>query len=412
MSQNNNNKNNEDLGFLREMIDAVKADIPEESDYLTARHNLIKKIKSENKENFIMKIIRNLSYGRVRWATIGGLTIIVFIAIALFSQFGKSTGQAYASVVEQIKNAVTLSFRIELYLDANQPPMKTRMTLHDPGIQRIEADENDSFFIQVIDTTKKKGIIIYPMDKSYMDMDVNDMNNVDRDRIEMASLLTKELRTLPEKADEILESEIVNGREIKRFRSSKIIIGIDTQISEIAYVEILGTAKIVLSDFKINPEIPDENYFSIIPPEGYRRIIKSPLKYKTKPQEDDLVKYLETIAKMTKGDLFPNGINPMEMMTRLKQGMLKDKELGGFSMNKDETKAFAEACQKAVIFVMIMKPENDWHYAGEGVKLGETETPIAWWKPEDSDNYRVIWGDMRITDSTIEDISNALEKLK
>ena len=51
-----------------------------------------------------------------------------------------------------------------------------------------------------------------------------------------------------------------------------------------------------------------------------------------------------------------------------------------------------------MFFVVRMKPVNDWHYAGKGIMLGDATKKIAWWKPERSNQYRVIWGDLRITD--------------
>ena len=39
-----------------------------------------------------------------------------------------------------------------------------------------------------------------------------------------------------------------------------------------------------------------------------------------------------------------------------------------------------------------------WHYAGAGVKLGDAETAVFWYKPKDSQTYKVIYGDLRIED--------------
>jgi hypothetical protein len=55
-------------------------------------------------------------------------------------------------------------------------------------------------------------------------------------------------------------------------------------------------------------------------------------------------------------------------------------------------------------FVMLMKPENDWHYAGKGVKLGSANRLIFWWKPDGAKNYRVIYGDLKIRDVNPEEL--------
>ncbi len=49
-------------------------------------------------------------------------------------------------------------------------------------------------------------------------------------------------------------------------------------------------------------------------------------------------------------------------------------------------------------FIGFFLPEKEWTYRGNGVRLGETETPIFWYRPEDSETYRVIYGDLHVED--------------
>ena len=77
---------------------------------------------------------------------------------------------------------------------------------------------------------------------------------------------------------------------------------------------------------------------------------------------------------------------------------MKDKqknktERNGLEKDMEKTIQKSLTMTRGLTFVMQMKPENDWHYAGKGVKLGEV-TPICWWKPEGSYTYRVIYGDL------------------
>ena len=61
--------------------------------------------------------------------------------------------------------------------------------------------------------------------------------------------------------------------------------------------------------------------------------------------------------------------------------------------------AFASSAQNAVKFTMTMKPENEWHYQGAGVTLGETGQAIAWWRPQAGVPYRILWADLTMTES-------------
>ena len=47
-------------------------------------------------------------------------------------------------------------------------------------------------------------------------------------------------------------------------------------------------------------------------------------------------------------------------------------------------------------FVMLETPKSEWHYQGGGVKLGDAKTAIFWYKPQDSDTYQVLYGDLRV----------------
>jgi hypothetical protein len=47
-------------------------------------------------------------------------------------------------------------------------------------------------------------------------------------------------------------------------------------------------------------------------------------------------------------------------------------------------------------FIMHELPKTEWHYQGGGVKLGDAKTAIFWYKPQDSDTYQVLHGDLRV----------------
>ena len=54
--------------------------------------------------------------------------------------------------------------------------------------------------------------------------------------------------------------------------------------------------------------------------------------------------------------------------------------------------------------------KSDWHYNGQDAMLSDADTAIFWYKPKDSDTYRVIYGDLTIEDITPDDL-HMLENL-
>ena len=73
-------------------------------------------------------------------------------------------------------------------------------------------------------------------------------------------------------------------------------------------------------------------------------------------------------------------------------------------MTKKQKLDLALELQRAYIFIQLLKAENDWHYVGNGVKLGNAESPICWYRPDDSETYRVIYGDLSVKDVAPEDL--------
>jgi hypothetical protein len=64
---------------------------------------------------------------------------------------------------------------------------------------------------------------------------------------------------------------------------------------------------------------------------------------------------------------------------------------------------------RGITFYMMLKPENDPHYVGGGVKLGTPDCPILWYKPTGADKYRVIYADLSVKEMTPDDVKKLPE---
>ena len=53
---------------------------------------------------------------------------------------------------------------------------------------------------------------------------------------------------------------------------------------------------------------------------------------------------------------------------------------------------------RGIGFVSKLPSESDLHYAGKDAKFGDPETAIFWYRPEGSETYRVIYGDLSVKD--------------
>jgi len=57
-----------------------------------------------------------------------------------------------------------------------------------------------------------------------------------------------------------------------------------------------------------------------------------------------------------------------------------------------------QTIQNYLLFTRFFQGEGEWTYRGQGVMLGDAETPIFWYRPKGSATYRVINGDLRVED--------------
>lgn len=53
---------------------------------------------------------------------------------------------------------------------------------------------------------------------------------------------------------------------------------------------------------------------------------------------------------------------------------------------------------RGLVFAITLPASSNWHYAGKGLKLGDASKAVFWYRPEGSQSYRVIYGDLSIKD--------------
>lgn len=406
MSQNSRDRNEQVPGYLQEMIDAVKAEAPADEAYAIARRNLMDKLKTTQKENFLMRAMREAANTKPYWKVAVSTAALAIVAIAIFSPFGQDPNEAFATVAERLRQALTVSFTAEWYFDEAEPPTHIEMAFREPDIQRSEMTQNGAHIVQIVDTKHDKGLVLVPEQKGYIELDLANMPSVERDRIQMAKFIGGGLKKLPSQADEVLEERTIDGRKVQGFRVGDDSIWIDLETGDLNSVEKrLGGTRMVMTDFRIDPNDLDDSTFSISPPEDFASLTSGALAVdSSNAAEEDLIEYLRMTSAMIAGSRFPATINPLEIMSLEKEGKLTDAGDASPEELQAAADAFAQVCPRAVGFVTSMRPENDWHYVGKGVVHGDAETPIAWWKPTSSETYRVVWGDLRVTDVKPEEL--------
>lgn len=212
-------------------------------------------------------------------------------------------------------------------------------------------------------------------------------------------------------------------------------------------MDMLDGVRLVMNNFRYDVDL-EPSLFSLEPPVGYSTQAMN----MTLPVEEDLLNTLRTIAEHSKG-LFPAklGMNKEVMEAAMATARPERDELTQDKLEAEMNKIAAkyggkdklrakygkqlppaimaemmkatmplvqEQTQKqmqkqmplmqkrmrGVTFYMALKPENDPHYVGGGVKLGTPDRPLLWYKPTGAANYRVIYADLSVKELPAEDV--------
>ena len=152
---------------------------------------------------------------------------------------------------------------------------------------------------------------------------------------------------------------------------------------------------ITQSSFQWNIEL-DESLFNLTPPQDYT--VEEKQSDDSEPDRKDLIEAFAFWTEMSDG-FFPDEINDLGDPNKVKPLLIK-KYYKGISPKEEFDLAYKEmnTILKALMFAQVQKTRDTWEYVGQGVKIGEANTPVCWWKPEKSKTWRILYADLSIDD--------------
>jgi hypothetical protein len=154
-----------------------------------------------------------------------------------------------------------------------------------------------------------------------------------------------------------------------------------------------------MTDFAWDVDL-DESQFAMVAPEGYR--FKEIDAAGGLREEDALVEALRFWAQESEGT-FPAQIDQL-LEARPKLVARFDKS-GPAQQELAEAMKMADVVAHGVLFAQTLAAQDNWSYAGKGMQLGQAERVLCWWKNEDGRTWRVICGDLGVTDMPPEQLA-------
>lgn len=347
---------------------------------------------------------------------------------------------AFADVMANIKKAESVTYRELLKIEERDPLVSKNMA-RDDGIMRLESDK----FVILFDYTRGITLSMDPAAKSahlsrqvgrstgkglvnYVNWIATLQNGpsgkfvgreeieggeanvfvVDRGEFSTIRIWTDERTNLPlrivwtnrhnPKLDVTVPTMTLSESD---FGGDK---GISNTITLLSSNGLQWNYEQVYEDFKWNEKL-DPALFSLTPPKEYS-VRESQLDVSDKG-EKDLVDALSAWAGMSE-NVFPSAIKDLNVEDKVRPMLIKR-----YDKNGDPSKEYEEAMRaahlllKGLSFSQGMKADGVWYYAGAGVKLGDKKAPVCWWKPEGSQKYRILYGDLRVADIDEADLPKA-----
>lgn len=176
-----------------------------------------------------------------------------------------------------------------------------------------------------------------------------------------------------------------------------------------------NTTAICGGDFDIRYDVPlDDSLFRLEPPEGYTVELKQP----DHITEKEMIDYLGIVANFN-DKMFPDeAFTPWNLLSKINSAEKKPRE----EMTAAERKLLDTDMRYALRFggatnIPIVEfftdpdsiVENSFRYLGKGVKLGEKDRIVCWYKLKDQKTYRVVYGDLSVKDVAPEDLPLPVE---
>jgi hypothetical protein len=330
------------------------------------------------------------------------VAVLVIAALAAIQFFGNPFGPqlTFASVVEPILNAGTASFDIVV-----GPEDGSNLVIHDAVMgSRVRRTVAGAEMVAVIIDLESGRILT--LNKASMDAQYTDLKGMPSIQNYLESLKNSILimEDMPDFTIEDLGRKQLDGKEVVGFfgiyPKGDITIWADVDTGLPMHVEQnAGQVHMIFKNIEFDLPMEDE-MFSMEVPAGYT--VQKPMTLDLQAgTEAKFIEGLRLIADAFNDGLFPDSVS---LDSHLKMMFELSGRSEAMNLPEKEVQARAKKLTEYILFIRFFRGEGKWTYRGRGVMLGEAETPIFWYRPEKSETYRVIYGDLHVENVYPEDL--------
>jgi hypothetical protein len=323
--------------------------------------------------------------------------IIIAVTFGMLDILGPSS-IAWADVVEPLLNARTAVFDIIVGTDGNDT------VIHDEVLgSRIRRTVSKIVGPEIIiDLDQQRMLILEHDKKTAVTIELAGLDDVENYLQKLQNLVVG-LEKSPDFSVDNQGPQEIDGSEYIVFvangDSQTITIWADPETAVPVRVEHrTPNMQIVCENMQFDVEL-DEARFSMEVPEGYVTQ-DAGIDFKDS-SESGFVETLRIWAEMDEDGDFPDGIDLEDVV---KMGPKFDRGMKRAGLTEEQQVEVATRWGQGYVFIRFYKGQGQWHYAGQGVKLGDASKAIFWYQPQESETWRVIYGDLRVEDVSAENL--------
>ncbi|MHC4620741.1 MAG: LolA family protein [Planctomycetota bacterium] len=336
--------------------------------------------------------------------------IIIAVMIGLNQSIGPIavTTPAFGEVVEPFLSARTATFKATMKVQGGPT-----QTFEGAFMEPCRMRQTTEGAVVISDLEKGKVVTLIAAQKRAI---VWEVVNMPENPGELNPFLEVRRRILEAKEAEDESVEFLGEREVEGRAAIGYHVkkaGFDITVWADAETKIpvtlestMGPVTSSMSDIVFNVDLPD-SVFSLEIPGGY--MVHTLQMDGSKATEKDVIEMFRIWTEHMDGR-FPSSL---EMSVTMEFVQYQQKKMTEEGREPSEQKMWDKMMEmqgtiakisRGLTFVQELPSECDWRYGGKGLKLGDSDSPIFRYRPEASETYRVIYGDLRVEDVAPENL--------
>jgi hypothetical protein len=349
------------------------------------------------------------SIGRIimnsKWTKLAAAAVIVVAVLLGFHFIGSPLGSSvtFAQVIQPILSANTAILDIVIGAEDPNTPVIHDMVMGS-RIRRTLSSIPDN--VSIIDLQSSRILSLTESKKKAVYIDLKGLPPMPNYMDQLKNVIVQ-LQDSPQFVVEELGAREIDGRKAVGFLAkhpqAEITIWADAKTGlPIRIDQKTGQLLVIAKNLKFD-EPMDDAMFSMDVPPGYKlQQMELDLNSAT---EADFIEGLRVLAEKFGDGQFPDGVAVEDYLKRAPEITKKCEQL---KLSDEEHLSLGKKMQQYLLFTRFFKGEGKWYYRGKGVKLGEAEKAIFWYRPRDSKTYRVIYGDLHVADVAPENLPEPL----